>query len=54
MDPADGYTSYIIAARPETCGHAMEVPDDVPNEVSLRWYVERMLEPGAQTSMQLP
>ncbi|CAK0794359.1 unnamed protein product [Prorocentrum cordatum] len=54
MDPADGYASYIMAASPETCEQAMEVPELVPSEVSLRWDVERMLEPGAQTSTQLP
>jgi len=54
MDPANGYASYIMAASPETCEQAMEVPELVPSEVSLRWDVERMLEPGAQTSTQLP
>mmetsp|Transcript_68167 Transcript_68167/g.181167 ORF Transcript_68167/g.181167 Transcript_68167/m.181167 type:complete len:136 (+) Transcript_68167:745-1152(+) len=26
-DPAVGYASYILAASPETCGQAMEVPE---------------------------
>jgi hypothetical protein len=26
MDPAVGYASNILAASPETCGQAMEVP----------------------------
>jgi len=26
MDPAVGYASYILAASPETCGQAMDVP----------------------------
>jgi hypothetical protein len=26
MDPAVGYSSYILAASPETCGQAMDVP----------------------------
>ena len=26
MDPAVGYASYILAASPETCRHAMDVP----------------------------
>jgi len=36
MDPADGYASYMMAASPETCGHAMDVPEPWPNESSAR------------------
>jgi hypothetical protein len=54
MDTAAGLASYMMAASPETCGQAMEVPEEVPNEVSLSMNVERMLVPGAQTSTQEP
>jgi hypothetical protein len=54
MDTADGYASYIMAASPDTCGQAMDVPDIISNAVSLVCHVDQMDEPGAQTSMQEP
>jgi len=51
---ADGYASSMMATSPETCGQAMDVPDIMPKAVSLFPYVERMYEPGDQTSMQVP
>merc|ERR1740121_1584463 len=54
MDTAVGLASYMMAASPETCGQAMEVPEDQPNAESLPALNERMLDPGAQTSMQEP
>jgi len=36
MDPADGYASYMMAASPATCGHAMDVPEPWANESSAR------------------
>jgi hypothetical protein len=44
----------MMAASPETCGQAIDVPDIVPVAESLVWRLERMPEPGAQTSMQEP
>jgi hypothetical protein len=46
-DPASGYASYMMAASPETCGHAMDVPDMVNVSVSLDGPVERTSVPGA-------
>jgi hypothetical protein len=54
MDGADGYASYMMAASPETCGQAMDVPDRAAVAVSLTCTVEMMDEPGAQTSTQEP
>jgi hypothetical protein len=54
MDTAAGLSSYMMAASPETCGQAMEVPEDQPKAESLLAIKERMLDPGAQTSMQEP
>jgi hypothetical protein len=47
MDPAVGYASYILAASPETCGQAMDVPVAYRVWVSLSGPVERTLVPGA-------
>jgi hypothetical protein len=46
-DPAVGYASYILAASPETCGQAMDVPVAYQVWVSLSGPVERMFVPGA-------
>jgi len=54
MDPAEGCASYIMAARPATWGHAMDVPEPWASASLLPMYVERMNVPGAQTSMQAP
>jgi len=54
MDPAEGCASYIMAARPATWGHAMDVPEPWASASLLPMYVERMKVPGAQTSMQAP
>jgi hypothetical protein len=54
MDVAVGLASYMMAASPETCGQAMEVPEEVPVAESLPMYVDLTSVPGAQTSMQEP
>jgi hypothetical protein len=54
MDGAVGFASYIMAASPETCGQAMDVPEIVPVAESDQCTVERTDVPGAQTSMQEP
>jgi len=47
MDTAVGYASYMMAASPETCGQAMDVPVMDMVSVSLDGPVERMSVPGA-------
>jgi len=47
MDTAVGYASYMMAASPETCGQAMDVPVKNMVSVSLDGPVERMSVPGA-------
>merc|ERR1712051_959772 len=42
------------AATPETCGHAMEVPLKIAAAESLLEDAEKISEPGAKMSMQLP
>jgi hypothetical protein len=54
MELAVGYLSYILAASPATCGHAMDVPVKDRVWVSLDGPRERTLVPGAYTSMQEP
>jgi hypothetical protein len=44
----------INAAAPETCGHAIDVPDQVAIAVSLDATAEVMADPGAKMSTQLP
>jgi len=47
MDPAVGYASTILAASPETCGQAMDVPVMRAVAVSLAGLSERTFVPGA-------
>ena len=47
MDAAVGYASYILAASPETCGHAMDVPVKYQVWVSLPAPRDSTLVPGA-------
>jgi hypothetical protein len=54
MADAVGLASYMMAASPETCAQAMEVPEEVPTEMSLPMNVEMTSVPGAQTSTQEP
>ena len=47
MFPAVGYASYILAASPATCGHAMDVPVADQVWVSLNGPREMTFVPGA-------
>lgn len=57
--PQVGFRDLMVAARPDTCGHAMEVPERTLNDgaalpgvpaVSLPIQAARMATPGAVTS----
>ena len=44
----------INAAAPLTCGHAMDVPENVAVPESLVWEADRTLDPGAHISVHVP
>jgi len=50
----DESSPSIRAATPETCGHAIEVPDIVAIAALDRWPAEVMLTPGPKMSKHLP
>jgi hypothetical protein len=45
-----GWASHRRATTPTTCGPAIEVPEELPYEVSLVLVVERTFTPGAEIS----
>jgi hypothetical protein len=51
---APGACWRISEATPTTCGVDIDVPLLVPEELSLSNVDDRMLDPGANTSMHAP
>ena len=51
---APGLAAKYRAAKPETCGVAIEVPLRVLLPVGSRWLSETIAEPGAKTSTHSP
>ena len=50
---AFGFAIKISATATLTCGHAMDVSDNVAASVSLRWPVDLTSDPGAHISVRL-